>query len=455
MAASRGGSSPSARTHGEHHTAPGRHHHGRRGRRDRQRRQLEPARRAAASTARSTARPGRSCSRSAGGSAAARPATRRSPAPAAAGARTSSTRSGRSGAAAGEGEPELLASCYRRADRARRRARLRARRVPGDLDRRVRLSARAGRARGARSDGRGDGAPSGGCGGALLAVRAGGVRHLRRRAARARLRYHSGLDRPAHPRAARRGRRRRRLRRRAGARAARAAARATRPRRSTTRPSSPPSWASGASGSRTSAGASGCRRSSRSAPPGRSAARWRSGWATPSRRAIRPTLRERARALHPLRVVCATDGNHGRAVAHIAALLGLDAEVLVPAGTVAARIAAIEAEGARVHVVDGDYDAAQERSAELARRRRHPRLRHVLAGQRADPARVTEGYGTIFAELEEQLDAAPDVAFMPVGVGALAAAAVEPSRAPWRAARRRSSPPAPPARSRPPAPGGS
>jgi len=137
-------------------------------------------------------------------------------------------------------------------------------------------------------------------------------------------------------------------------------------------------------------------------------------------------LRERARALRPLRVVCATDGNHGRAVAHVAAFLELDADVLVPAGTAAARIAAIEAEGAHVQVVDGDYDEAQRRSAEFA-----AEVGGVLVsdtswpGNERTPARVTEGYGTIFAELDEQLGATPDVAFVPVGVGALAAAAVE------------------------------
>ena len=137
-------------------------------------------------------------------------------------------------------------------------------------------------------------------------------------------------------------------------------------------------------------------------------------------------LRERARGLPGLRVVCATDGNHGRAVAHIAAWLGIGADVLVPAGTAAARIAGIESEGARVRVVDGDYDDAQRRSDELAQE-----LGGILVsdtswpGNERIPARVIEGYGTIFAELDEQLDAVPDVAFVPVGVGALAAAAVE------------------------------
>ena len=69
-------------------------------------------------------------------------------------------------------------------------------------------------------------------------------------------------------------------------------------------------------------------------------------------------LRQTLAPLRPLTLATATDGNHGRAVARIAALLDLDADVYVPKGTAAARIAAIEREGARVTVVDGDYDRA-------------------------------------------------------------------------------------------------
>src|SRR4030095_16638903 len=65
-----------------------------------------------------------------------------------------------------------------------------------------------------------------------------------------------------------------------------------------------------------------------------------------------------ARELGPLRLVAATDGNHGRAVAHMARLLDLSATILVPAGTAAARIDGIAGEGADVEVVDGTYDDA-------------------------------------------------------------------------------------------------
>jgi len=44
-------------------------------------------------------------------------------------------------------------------------------------------------------------------------------------------------------------------------------------------------------------------------------------------------LVERLAPLRPLTLATATDGNHGRAVAHTAALLGLGAHIFVPAGT--------------------------------------------------------------------------------------------------------------------------
>ena len=61
------------------------------------------------------------------------------------------------------------------------------------------------------------------------------------------------------------------------------------------------------------------------------------------------------------RLACATDGNHGRAVARVARERGLEATVFVPADMIAARREAIAAEGARVEVVDGSYDEAVER----------------------------------------------------------------------------------------------
>jgi diaminopropionate ammonia-lyase len=139
-------------------------------------------------------------------------------------------------------------------------------------------------------------------------------------------------------------------------------------------------------------------------------------------------LREEAARAQPLALAAATDGNHGRAVARVAALLGLQARIYVPADMVAARIAAIEGEGASVTVVDGGYDAAVARSAEDA----NPSCLVISdtswPGYERVPAWVIEGYSTIFAEIDEALEQAgraePDVVVVPIGVGALAAAAV-------------------------------
>jgi diaminopropionate ammonia-lyase len=76
--------------------------------------------------------------------------------------------------------------------------------------------------------------------------------------------------------------------------------------------------------------------------------------------AVERALRERPDA-HTL--VAASAGNHGRAVAHVAAMRGLRCRVFLPARSVAARRDAIAAEGAEVIVVDGDYEDAVARAA--------------------------------------------------------------------------------------------
>ena len=125
-----------------------------------------------------------------------------------------------------------------------------------------------------------------------------------------------------------------------------------------------------------------------------------------------------------LELVAATDGNHGRAVARVARLAGLGATILVPAGTADARIDAIAGEGASVRLVDGSYDDAVRLMAELADERRLVLSDTSWPGYEEVPRWVIEGYATIFHELDEQLGGAgADIAFVPIGVGALAAAA--------------------------------
>lgn len=124
----------------------------------------------------------------------------------------------------------------------------------------------------------------------------------------------------------------------------------------------------------------------------------------------------------------ATDGNHGRGIAAMAELLGVPCTVLVPADTVAERIAAIEGHGARVVVVPGSYHDAVEAAAQLAARAGLWLCADTATGTDAPAAAgfardVQRGYATLFAELVEQLGRAPDALVIQAGVGALAASA--------------------------------
>jgi diaminopropionate ammonia-lyase len=137
--------------------------------------------------------------------------------------------------------------------------------------------------------------------------------------------------------------------------------------------------------------------------------------------------------LRPLTLATATDGNHGRAVARMARLLGFDARIRVPHGTVAARIEAIESEGASVSVSDGGYDDAVQESAAAADERTVVISDTSWDGYETVPGWVIDGYATIFAEVDEQLLAAglpvPTAVVVPMGVGAFAAAVVSHHRA--------------------------
>ena len=144
-----------------------------------------------------------------------------------------------------------------------------------------------------------------------------------------------------------------------------------------------------------------------------------------------PTFEHLERAvgtLRPLTLSAATDGNHGRAVARMAALLGLEAAIYVPAGTAQARIDAIAGEGAAVSVVDGGYDDAVRRSAQDAGERCLVISDTSWEGYQQVPGWVIDGYATVFLEIERSLaqrgGPPPDVVVVPIGVGALAAAAV-------------------------------
>jgi diaminopropionate ammonia-lyase len=131
----------------------------------------------------------------------------------------------------------------------------------------------------------------------------------------------------------------------------------------------------------------------------------------------------------PAELVTATDGNHGRAVARTARLLGLGAHVLVPDGVHPAAVAAIEDEGARVTVLADDYDAAVRAAAARAREPGALLVQDTAwPGYTEVPGWIVEGYATLFAELDEQLSGPAGLVVVPAGVGSLAQAAVAHQR---------------------------
>jgi diaminopropionate ammonia-lyase len=131
-----------------------------------------------------------------------------------------------------------------------------------------------------------------------------------------------------------------------------------------------------------------------------------------------------------LALVTATDGNHGRAVARTARLLGLPARVYLPRVAPDVVIDRISAEGARITVVDADYDDA----VAAARSDAAGAAGAVLiqdtgwAGYEQVPSWIVDGYETMFAEMDAQLSAAGvsavDLVSVQAGVGSLAQAAV-------------------------------
>jgi diaminopropionate ammonia-lyase len=151
----------------------------------------------------------------------------------------------------------------------------------------------------------------------------------------------------------------------------------------------------------------------------------------PPETAFSPDVAATLRRGEPMRLVSATDGNHGRAVAHVARLFGLSAEIFLPAGSAMSRLQAIRDEGARVHIVPGDYDQACAAAAAALDANSWLVSDTFWPGHAQVPRWISEGYATMFVEIANA-NATRDVdaVFVPVGVGALAEAAIRHFRGP-------------------------
>ena len=117
-------------------------------------------------------------------------------------------------------------------------------------------------------------------------------------------------------------------------------------------------------------------------------------------------------------LICASTGNTGVAVAAYAARAGLPAACVVPEATPAAKLQQIEAVGARVVRVNGDYSDAHA----LARSATENYCWANLTSTYVNPY-MLEGDKTVAYEVFEQLGGRfPDWMLVPVGAGPLLAA---------------------------------
>lgn len=109
-------------------------------------------------------------------------------------------------------------------------------------------------------------------------------------------------------------------------------------------------------------------------------------------------------------LIAASGGNHGLAVAHVAATLGLPAEIFVPEASPAAKVDRLRAVGGQVEVTVGGalYADAQEAAT------RRAELTGALVVHPYDQVEVVAGQGTMARELDEQ---APDIDTVLVAVG--------------------------------------
>ena len=116
---------------------------------------------------------------------------------------------------------------------------------------------------------------------------------------------------------------------------------------------------------------------------------------------------ERARG-----VVAASTGNHGLAVAHALALLGIAGEIFLPASVSPAKLEGLRARGARVRLVDEDPGVV-----ETVARQDADRTGRIYVSPYNDP-QVIGGQGTVGVELLRQLEEL-DAVLVPVGGGGL------------------------------------
>lgn len=128
----------------------------------------------------------------------------------------------------------------------------------------------------------------------------------------------------------------------------------------------------------------------------------------------------------PRRLICASDGNHGLAVAAAAREAGVEASIYLPISASDFRAARIEKVGGRILWVEGTYDDAVDAALAAAANDEGILVPDTTASLRDKVVEdVMSGYELISSDLAGQLPEPPSHLFVQAGVGGLAAAMAE------------------------------
>ena len=120
---------------------------------------------------------------------------------------------------------------------------------------------------------------------------------------------------------------------------------------------------------------------------------------------------------------CATDGNHGRSVAHGAQLVGSKSAIFVHSRVSNERVAAIARFGAQMIRVAGTYDDSVTEASRVAAEQGWTVVSDTSwPGYERIPGLVMQGYTAMVREALRQLPEPPTHVFVQAGVGGVAAA---------------------------------
>ncbi len=132
-------------------------------------------------------------------------------------------------------------------------------------------------------------------------------------------------------------------------------------------------------------------------------------------------IREAA-STHDITLTTATDGNHGKAVAYIARILGMKSVIFMPKGSSMERYNAIKEQGAEVFITEENYDGSVRIAMRNAEEKGYIFVQDTaIEGYTEIPLYIMQGYMSIMNEAFSQMgDIRPTHVFLQAGVGSFA-----------------------------------